>query len=79
MSKDSDSTGVMSVEVSSLNVGDVLNVYRDQCRPGPRMYLICDKILLGKAEITSISDDRLAHFQMKYPTALKDGDYLEKR
>jgi hypothetical protein len=67
----------MTVETNSLKVGDRLNIFRDQCRPGPRMYLICDKIKIGQAEISSVTDDKHAYFQMKNPTVLKDGDYLE--
>ena len=78
LSKAGPSEGTMSVESSSVHVGDELNLYGDQCFFGVRGYVNCTKIFKGKAEVKSISDDGRAQFQMRSPASFSKGDYLEE-
>lgn len=77
LSKTNASEGVMSVESSTVKVGDELSLYGDQCYFGFRGYVNCTKVLKGKAEVKSISEDNRAEFQMRAPASFSKGDYFE--
>lgn len=76
LAKNSATEGTMSVESSTVKVGDELKLYGDQCYFGFRGYVNCSKVFKGKAEVKSIEDGR-AEFQMRSPASFSKGDYLE--
>jgi len=79
LTKTSATEGTMSVESSTVKVGDELKLYGDQCYFGFRGYVNCSKVLKGKAEVKSISEDNRAEFEMRSPASFSKGDYFEAK
>lgn len=79
LQKNSASEGVMSVESSTVKVGEELSLYGDQCYFGVRGYMNCMKVFKGKAEVKSVGEDNRAEFQMRSPASFSKGDYFEEK